>query len=421
MSFGTAAALAVLILTYSLMAVRSIRGHRVKIWMAAAAGGILMLAVGALTPSEALEHIDFSVIFLLTGMMALVASLEYCGFFEIVVNVLLKRYRGGGTFLKWIMVLSAGLSAVMLNDAVVLIFAPIVLRCCRILRSDPVPCLVGVFVSANIGSAATVVGNPQNALIASYAGLDFVEYSLWVIPLVVLCMAVAVYTVHRVYRSRLGDTDPSLPEETSEPRPVDRPRLIAVSAVAVTAFILFSVSGYTGIGIHVTALAAGAVSLLIIMTGGVKAGGFVAKRIDWSVLVFFIGLFVVMGGAVESGLMDSVSGLFGADGTSAPSVGVLAVLATVLSNLVSNVPAVMLLSPFLSGGDAVIWTALAVFSTFAGNLTLIGAAANVIAADEGEKYGVRLDFVRFLKVGIPVTVATVAIATAYFYALQAFL
>ncbi|WP_400225021.1 ArsB/NhaD family transporter [Methanomethylophilus alvi] len=406
------------VLTYSLIAVRKVNGRRIRTWTAAVLGGVLMLLLGVVTPSEAWDYINFEVILQLAGMMMLTASLQYCGFFEIVVDFLMRRFDGRRRFLSGVMAITACLSAVMLNDAVVLIFTPIVLRCCQRMRADPVPYMVGVFVSANIGSAATVVGNPQNALVASMAGIGFLDYSIRVILLTVICMAVAMLMMRRMYGGRLDTDDASLSGETFHTREVDKYRLCAVLAVTVTALVLFALSVPLGLRIYQIALAAGAVSLIIVLTDSMRAGGYVIRHVDWSILLFFTGLFVVIAGAVSSGLLDSMSELFGMGDGNVPSIGVLSGFSTVLANLVSNVPSVMLIGQLLPEGDMVLWITLAVTSTFAGNLTLIGAAANIIVEDEGEKHGIRMDFFRYLRVGIPIAVITIVIATAYLYMLD---
>lgn len=406
------------VLTYSLIAVRKVNGRRIRTWTAAVLGGVLMLLLGVVTPSEAWDYINFEVILQLAGMMMLTASLQYCGFFEIVVDFLMRRFDGRRRFLSGVMAITACLSAVMLNDAVVLIFTPIVLRCCQRMRADPVPYMVGVFVSANIGSAATVVGNPQNALVASMAGIGFLDYSIRVIPLTVICMAVAMLMMRRMYGGRLDTDDASLSGETFHTRKVDKYRLCAVLAVTVTALVLFALSVPLGLRIYQIALAAGAVSLIIVLTDSMRAGGYVIRHVDWSILLFFTGLFVVIAGAVSSGLLDSMSELFGMGDGNVPSIGVLSGFSTVLANLVSNVPSVMLIGQLLPEGDMVLWITLAVTSTFAGNLTLIGAAANIIVEDEGEKHGIRMDFFRYLRVGIPIAVITIVMATAYLYMLE---
>ena len=248
MSYEFTAALLIFLITYSLIAVRKFRGRRIKTYVAAMVGGALMLLCGVVTPGEAVSFISMPVLLQLLGMMMLTAALEYCGFFEIIVDWLMRRFRDRQRFLTGVMIITAVLAAVMLNDAVVLIFAPIVLRCCVRMRADPAPYLVGVFIAANIGSAATVVGNPQNALVAAMAGLGFAEYSVRVIPLAVICMAVAILMLGRLYQKQITEivdmTDQFIPV-----REVNRPRLYAVLGITAAALVLFTVSSFIGLAI----------------------------------------------------------------------------------------------------------------------------------------------------------------------------
>lgn len=411
-------ALLAFLLTYSLIAVRKVHGHRIASWAAACIGAVLMLAFGVITPRYAWDFIDFGVVFQLIGMMLMTAALQYCGLFEIVVDRLMDRFDGRGHFLTAIMVMTALLTAVTLNDAVVLIFTPIVMRCCQRLRADPVPYLVGVFVAANIGCMATITGSPHNALVASESGISFILYSACAVPLTVVCMAFSVWFLRRFYTDRLDRDDDSLEHETFHSSEIDRPRLIAVCCVTAVAVVLFALSNYIGLEIYQIALGAGVVSLLIAMTKRPSAALFVAKHVDWSILVFFIGLFVVTAGVVGSGLIDSVAGVFGMGDGNVPSIAGLVGYSVVLSNLVSNVPSVMLIGQMLPVGETILWIALAFSASLAGNLTLIGAACNIIVQDEGERHGVRLNFFRFLKVGVPITVVTVVISVVYLYLLD---
>lgn len=418
MSAELVLALIVFILTYSLIAVRKVRGHRIPSWAAACLGAVLMLVLGVVSPKKAWDFIDFDVIFQLIGMMLMTAALQYCGLFEIVVDVLMKRFNGHRKFLIGVMLITALLSAVTLNDAVVLIIAPIVLRCCQKLHAEPAPYLVGVFVAANIGCMATITGSPHNALVAAQSGMSFILYSACSIPLTIICLGLSIWFLTRHYGKRMDSNDSSLEGEVFHSRDIDRPCLAAVLLVTAAAVVLFALSSFIGVKIYQIALGAGIVSLLIVMFRTPSASVFVVKHVDWSILVFFIGLFVVTSGVVDSGLIDSIASVFGMGDGKVPTIGGLVGYSVVLSNLVSNVPSVMLIGQLLPLGDTVLWIALAFSASLAGNLTLIGAATNIIVQNEGEKHGVRLDFFKFLKVGVPVTLATVVIAIAYLHILE---
>ena len=419
MSVETVLALAIFILAYFLIAVRKIRGRVIPSWVAACLGAVLMLGLGVVSFSDAWDFIDFSVLYLLVGMMLMTASLQYCGLFEIVVDALMARIKDRRQFLTGVMVISAVLSAVTLNDAVVLILAPIVFHCCRKLRAEPIPYMVGVFISSNIGCMATITGSPHNALVAAQSGLGFLQYCAYSVPLTVICLGLSIFLLHKMYGNSLAGEDDTIDDGDLSTQSVDRIRLVAVSVVAVAAVVLFAFSSYLGLQVYQIALAAGIISLLIVMTGKLSSAAFVVRQVDWTILLFFIGLFVITAGVVGSGLMDGIASVFGVGDGNTPSVAGMMCFTTVLSNLVSNVPAVMLIGQTLPADGTIIWVSLAVFASLAGNLTLIGGATNIIVSNSCEKHNVHLDFVKYLKIGIPITLITSVVATVYLMIIEA--
>ena len=408
MQWETVAAGLIFTVTYALIAVRRMGGADIRMPYAAAAGAVLMVLTGIVSPSEAADSIDFGTLFLLLGMMLMASALEVCGFFDIAVSVLIRNAVTGRRFLLTVMVLSAVLSAVMLNDAVVLLLTPAVIGCCISLKARPVPYLVGTFVSANIGSAATAVGNPQNAYIASKAGIDFLTFSGYMVPLSVMCLIASYLILAHVFSKDLG-MQPAEPAAM----PADRTGLKVLIALLICTMAMFALSGIVGLELYQIALCAGALALLVACTRGRAAAVRTVTRVDWGVLLFFIGLFVIMAGAVDTGLVSAVADLFPGFSDGSPSIGEMTLFSSVLSNLISNVPAVMLIGEMVPVGDTALWMTLAASSTLAGNMTLIGAAANVIVEEEAEKEGRALGFTEYLKAGIPVSAVTLAMTWAW--------
>ena len=401
--------LSIFILTYLLIAVNKTPWFEIKRSYAALAGGVLMVVVGALTLNDAFESIDFKVISLLLGMMTLVAGLEYTGFFTLISDLLLKRSKGGATLLMLIMAASAILSAIALNDAVVLMFTPIVIRCCHKVRMNPIPYLVGMMMSANIGSIATAVGNPQNAYIVSFEGVSFTEFSLYSIPIAVACLFVTYLILFFLFKNKMQQSKETVLED-EQSIPIDRMRLSAMIVILCLTFIGFTLTGIFDFELYQVALFSGIFSLAVIMTSSAKDIVWTAKRIDWHILLFFIGLFILIGGASNSGLIaDMTSYVPGFRDGETPDALSLSAFSVILSNLVSNVPAVMLIERMMTSPDLMLSIVLAASSTLAGNTTLLGSAANIIVAERSEKYGIRIDFFRFMIAGIIVTIATVAI------------
>lgn len=399
-------ALIIFLLTYVLLTVRLPGRFRIGRGTAALIGSVLMILFGVVTLSGAWQSIDFDVLFLLIGMMVLVAGLEYCGLFEVISGLLVDKFRTRKGLLAGIMGISALLAALILNDAVVLLFTPIVIRTCARIRADPIPYVVGMLMSANIGSVATAIGNPQNAYIASFAGLDFIDFSLHLAPVAIVCMPVAYLMIYAVFRKRIeADVETGMCYE--EPAEIDTKRLRFMVLVMIAMFAGFIASGFTGMPLYVPAVAAAAVAVMVVLSKDRTQGPRIVKRVDWSIIAFFIGLFVVMDGVSASGLLSEIASLFPGFGPGeTPAVLSLSAFSLVLSNLVSNVPAVMLLSNMMPIDSGTLWYVLAAASTLGGNATFLGSAANVIVAESAECYGVEINLVKLMAVGIPAAVVT---------------
>lgn len=413
MSAESVLALAIFFLAYILIAVRKIGRRAIPSWVAVCIGAALMLVFRIVSPQDAWDFIDFSVLFLLVGMMLMTASLQYCGLFEVIVNALMNRVRDCKQFLAWVMLLTAVLSALTLNDAVVIALAPIVLSCCRKLHVKPIPYLIGVFVAANIGCMATITGSPHNALVASQSGLGFLQYSVVSVPLTIVCLCISILILRRAYGDCLTEEDKAGIGKIQEIQSKDRPKIYAISCLVIVTAVLFALSGYLGFELYEIALTMGVISLLITMIGKPSSVIFVVKQVDWTIILFFTGLFTITAGVIDSGFMGSITSLFGFGNGNTPSILGMMSFTVILSNLVSNVPAVMLIGQMIPVDDSILWISLAMFSSLAGNLTLIGAATNIIVSNTCERHGVHLDFFKYLRVGIPITLITAGSAAVY--------
>ena len=313
------------------------------------------------------------------------------------------------------MVATAVLSALVLNDAVAFLMTPIVVRACRGMSLDPVPFLVGEGIAVNVGSVATEVGNPQNAFIGIHSGIPFLDWAVVMAPITVACLAVSIGVVRLAFRRRLaGPITARPPHDTLVP--VHRPGLAFTLAVLIAAVVAFFASAPDWL--PAIALAGGSLVLfgLPLVNRGASARGIMGK-VDWSILLFFIGLFVVIAGVESSGLRASIQGGFTAlAGGTEGGVWWLAGLSAVLSNLVSNVPAVLLLAQVVRAaplaGQRTLWLTLAASSTLAGNATILGAAANVIVVQAASRQGVNVTFRDWFRAGFPATVATLVLAIA---------
>lgn len=399
----------VFICTYLFIAVNKTPWFEIKRSHIALIGASLMIIVGAISFTDAIDSVNMDVIMLLLGMMLLVAGLEYTGFFTLLSNLMVKQSSSKRKMLAIVMLISAILSAVALNDAAVLILTPIVIRCCQKADADPIPFLVGLMMSANIGSISTAVGNPQNAYVLSVSGMDFITFSLYSIPISIVCILLTYAILLLIFRKSLYSKYEYHIDVHENERPVAKKQMYLMITVMICTFVGFLCSGIGGYRICVVSMVSGAISLLIIASSEPRYTIWAIKHVDWHVLLFFIGLFVLIGGASNTGLISDLSSSFpGFREGDSLSITSLSIFTVVLSNIVSNVPAVMLITEMITDPTTMMLIALAASSTLAGNTTLIGSVANIIVAERSENYGIRIDFFKFMLVGIVVTVVTIA-------------
>jgi Na+/H+ antiporter NhaD/arsenite permease-like protein len=400
--------LAGFLVTYAGLAVGKVPGLRIDRAGIALVGAAFLLATGVVSFKEAVENIDFATIALLLGMMIVVAYLRSAGFFDRLAGLVLGRVHGPYLLLAATMGLSGLLSAFLVNDVVCVALTPLVLHLARRLGLDPIPHLIGVAIASNIGSTATLTGNPQNMMIGNLSKISYLHFAAKLAPIAVLGMALGYAVVAIVSRGRLATRyGATKVAETKQPSRAPHRRLLAKSlAVTIGVVVLF----FAGAPMEVTALGAAAV-LLLSRVNPKRIFG----QVDWGLLVMFAGLFVVVH-AFKTHVV-AVWGLDRLDGLREGGVLRLSVVAAVLSNLVSNVPAVLLFQPIVVAMEPAAqesaWLTLAMSSTLAGNLTVLGSVANLIVVESAMREGVTVSFVDYLKAGVPVTVLTLAVGIVW--------
>lgn len=394
-------ALGIFLLTYIFIGLRQIPRVPIDRPAGALVGAVLMVVAGVVTLEQAFAAIDMHTLLLLLGMMIITVYLRAAGFFELMADRMISLSSSPFRLLVLISITSGVLSALFVNDTICLLYTPIILSVVSQLRLNPLPYLLALATASNIGSVMTVTGNPQNMLIGIASGIPYLVFFGALFPVAVIGLAVSIGVIRLLYRKDVSrerfDHRPITPSYA-----VDRPLLaksLIVSAGVLAAFSL-------GCPVSLSA-AAGAVVLMLI--GGIKTER-VLESVDWTLLLFFAGLFVVMRGVEASGLAGRmISALGGADaGSTVGRIAGLSFVSAALSNVVSNVPAVMLLKPLISalGGERVLWLALAMSSTLAGNFTLIGSVANLIVAQQARKQ-VEIGFVEYFRAGALITVITI--------------
>ncbi len=396
-------ALIIFIITYIFIGLRQIPRMHIDRPAGALVGAVLMIVCGVLTLDQAFAAVDMHTLLLLLGMMIITVYLRAAGFFELMADKILSLSKTPLQLLIFVTLSSGLLSALFVNDTICLLYTPIVLEVAVQLGVSPMPYLLALATSSNIGSVMTVTGNPQNMLIGVYSKIPYLSFFGALFPVAVIGLAVSIAVIRFVYRKEMSsDAFSARPEMPGYE--VRKGLLVKALLVCAGVLVAFSI-GYP----YSLVAAAGAVLLLLI--GGVKTER-ILEGVDWTLLLFFAGLFVVMHGVEISGLAGAVINRMG-DAASYSSLGKIAGLSTVslaLSNLVSNVPAVMLLKPLTQslGDGQYFWLALAMSSTLAGNFTLIGSVANLIVAQQARRK-VEIGFMEYFRVGALITILTIAI------------
>ncbi len=413
-----ATAIAVFALTYVAMALGGIPGLRLDRAGAALAGAAAMVACGALSLGEAYRAIDLGTLTLLLGMMIVVANLRLSGVFEAVSAWIAARARHPLVLLATVVLVSGFFSAFLVNDTVCLVLTPLVCELTIRLKREPVPYLLAVAMASNVGSVATITGNPQNIIIGSLSGIPYAQFTAALAPVAGIGLALTIALLVVVFRGEFWTRQPLRFEtQPAQLRPEERqpgispadetPRASAAKPALVT--LAMMVAFFAGLPPSEVAIAAAA---LMLITRRIESRRVYAE-IDWPLLAMFAGLFIVVAGLQKWVLSARVEAVIGT--LRLESVSILSAVTVALSNLVSNVPAVLVLKPFVAAlrDPRRAWLTLAMASTLAGNLTLVGSIANLIVAQGAESHGVRIRFWTYFKAGAPLTALTVLVGVLW--------
>lgn len=383
--------------TYFVLAVGRMPGWRIDRTGAAMVGASLMVGAGVLSFTEALAAVDWSTIVLLLGMMIVVSNLRLSGFFRLVSAWVVARAHGPKQLLAGIIAVAGCLSALFVNDTMCLVLTPLVLEVTLALRRNPAPYLLAVAMASNAGSVATITGNPQNMMIGSLSRIPYPVFAAELAPVAVIALALTYLVIALLYRDEFRG-EPLEAGQVLRVR-VNQP-LMFKSLLVSAAMAGFFLAGWP---VAQTAMVAGAV---LLVTRRVKPEK-VYHDIDWPLLALFAGLFIVVAGVEKSSLDEALFGharRFGLD-----HVGVLAAAAAVASNVVSNVPAVLMFRPLMPqlNDPQLGWLTLAMASTLAGNFTVLASVANLIVVQRARPE-VRIGFWEYFRAGAPLTILSLA-------------
>ena len=406
----------VFVVTYAVIA-----SERVDRTVAALLGGLVVVVLGVIDQHAAFEAIDLNVIFLLAGMMVLAGTLARTGFFQWVAIRSVRLSRGEPFRLLIILCVVTGvLSAFLDNVTTVVLTTPITLSISRALGISPVPYLISQVLASNIGGTATLIGDPPNILIGSAAGLDFAAFLVNLAPVTVVVFVVFLITLRLLFRSSLevpDDRREAILEGTEGETIVDR-RLMTITLVIVgvtlVGFLFHSALGFEAATI---ALLGATVLLLVARIDPHEA----FRDVEWSTLFFFVGLFMLVEAVVEVGIVGGVAEAIAtaADGNVATASIALLWVSAIASAIVDNIPstatAIPIVQNLVADGMAAdpLWWSLALGACLGGNLTLVGASANIVTANMAARAGHPIGFFEFMKYGSVVVAESLVISTGY--------
>ncbi len=410
--------IAIIVFAVVILAIMTEKVHRTA---AALVGAVLLLMTHVLTVDKAVGYIDFNTIGVLIGMMVFVAIVKNSGVFEYISIKAAKIAHGDPwKIMVLFMLCTAFLSAFLDNVTTVLLVGPMTITIARILKVDPVPFLLTQIFAANIGGTATLIGDPPNIMIGSAAGLDFMDFVANTGLVVVLIMIAMVLVMRFIYGRKMSASKEAIQAvmELDEEKAIeDRPLLyksIVVMILVVFGFIFHSQIGFESATV---ALAAAAIMLLI----GKQNVEYIVSEVEWSTILFFVFLFVVVGGLDETGVIGQLAQLVldAAKGHEVMMMMILLWASALLSSVLDNIPFVATLIPLVlaleeSGVDVTpLWWAISLGACLGGNGTLIGASANVVLSGISNKHGYPITFKTYTKVGFPIMLMTVVISMVY--------
>lgn len=393
----------IFLLTYAGVAAGNIPGLALDRTGIAVLGAIGMIVTGALDTDEAIRSVDTATMLLLYALMVVSAQFRLAGFYTKIAFSIVKYMKKPETFLLILMATSAILSALLANDIVCLAFTPIL--CVSLIRGslNPVPFLIGLACASNIGSASTIIGNPQNMLIGQACHLDFGKFIFWCLPPSALSLVAAYFIIVMIYKGKWQSNCGSVSENSREIWNEYNSRQTTKALILITVLIILF---FTPIPRELAAVAAAGILLCSRKISTRSLLGL----IDWHLITLFCALFIVIAGIVKFNVPQDTVAFLLSHGININKPEFLSALTVLLSSLVSNVPAVMLLLKNIDLSNVQNLYLLALQSTFAGNLVIIGSIANIITVELARIYDVKIGFKEHARTGIPVTIVSVITA-----------
>lgn len=405
-----------------LLVMAAIVSEKVHRAAASLAGAVILLVTHVLTVDSAIEHVDVNTIGVLVGMMLFVAVVKNSGLFEYIAIKSAKLTHGKPWAIMAVFaIITAVLSAFLDNVTTVLLVGPMTLAITSILKVNPVPFLLTQILASNMGGTATLIGDPPNIMIGSEAGLGFADFILNTAPIVVIIMAASLLCFYLMFGRKLKVSNDAMQAvmELDENRAI-KDKSLLIKSVVMIGLVVIGFMFHSSLGMESCTIAL--LAAVIMMIVGKQDIEDVIMGVEWSTILFFIGLFVVVGGMEETGVIDQLAtlliGMTG--GNMVLTMLIILWVSAIVSSFLDNIPFVATLIPMIlaiqaeSGMDVTpLWWALSLGACLGGNGTLIGASANVVLSGISNKNGYPITFMSYLKVGFPMMILSVAISMVY--------
>lgn len=415
---GTKQILAILIFLLVMIAIIS---EKINRCVAALCGALLMILFNILPLEVSLHHVDFNTIGVLIGMMIFVSVVKNSGLFEYIAIYTAKKAKGDPwKIMISFVVITAILSAVLDNVTTVLLIGPMTIVITQILDINPVPFLITQILASNIGGTATLIGDPPNIMIGSAANLSFMDFVVNLGPIVAVLLVILIICFKYIYKNSLiVDAENKGAILKLDEHKAIKDRSLLIKSLIVMFFILlgFSLHNVIHIDSSIVALTGATVMLLI----GKQDIDDILASIEWSTIIFFTGLFVIVGGLQEVGIINQLATFIISATSGHPVFTMLIILwlSAIVSSFLDNIPFVATLIPLIltmetQGIDVMpLWWATSLGACLGGNGTLIGASANIVLANVGQKHGHPITFKNYFKIGFPIMILTIIISTLY--------
>ena len=411
--------ISIVIFLLVMVAIVSEKVHRAA---ASLAGAVILLVTHVLTVDSAIEHVDVNTVGVLVGMMLFVAVVKNSGLFEYIAIKSAKLTHGKPWAIMAVFtIITAVLSAFLDNVTTVLLVGPMTLAITSILKVNPVPFLLTQILASNMGGTATLIGDPPNIMIGSEAGLGFADFILNTAPVIVIIMAASLLCFYLMFGRKLKVSNDAMQAvmELDENRAI-KDKSLLIKSVVMIGLVVIGFMFHSSLGMESCTIAL--LAAVIMMIVGKQDVEDVIMGVEWSTILFFIGLFVVVGGMEENGVIDQLAtlliGMTG--GNMVLTMLIILWVSAIVSSFLDNIPFVATLIPMIlaiqaeSGMDVTpLWWALSLGACLGGNGTLIGASANVVLSGISNKNGYPITFMSYLKVGFPMMILSVAISMVY--------